>query len=175
MPLIEVGRWFVAVLLTGLTGWAAISDIRVRKIPNQVVLAILVLAIPWLMFGTLHWSLWALAAGAIALAVSFFLYSLGVVGAGDSKLFGAVALFVGLDHLWLLAVATALVGGLIAATSLAARPRRALVMFTMKGKGDFGRGIPYGVAIAAGALIVVWGVLLHLPLPGLIDSAALPS
>ena len=32
-------------------------------------------------------------------------------------------------------------------------------MFTLKGRGDYGRGIPYGVAIAVGGLIAVWGGL----------------
>jgi hypothetical protein len=37
------------------------------------------------------------------------------------------------------------------------RPVRALVMFQMRGKGDFGRGVPYGVAIAiATAGILSW-------------------
>ena len=165
MALVDVARGLIAAAFTLLIGWAAISDIRFRKIPNWTVLAVVALALPWMATGTVSWALWAAAAAAIAWVASFMLYSLGVVGAGDSKLFAAVALFVGFQNLWLLAVATALVGGLIAAVSLATRPRRALVMFTMKGKGDFGRGIPYGVAIAIGAGVVVWGSLLRLPLP----------
>ena len=30
-------------------------------------------------------------------------------------------------------------------------------MFQLRGKGDFGRGIPYGVAIAGGILITLVG------------------
>jgi hypothetical protein len=30
-------------------------------------------------------------------------------------------------------------------------------MLSMGGKGDWGRGVPYGVAIAIGALVVMWG------------------
>jgi prepilin peptidase CpaA len=109
--------------------------------------------------------LWALLAGAIAFAVSFALYAGGVVGAGDSKLFAAVALFVGLPHLVLLTVGTAFVGGAIALISIVARPRRALVMINMRARGDFGRGIPYGVAIALAAAAVVWAQVLGYPLP----------
>ena len=29
-------------------------------------------------------------------------------------------------------------------------------MFTMRGKGQWGRGIPYGVAIAVGGVLVLW-------------------
>jgi hypothetical protein len=33
-------------------------------------------------------------------------------------------------------------------------------MAKLKGKGDFGPGVPYGVAIAAAAALVVWGAVL---------------
>ncbi len=164
MALAEVGRWAVAILFTGLLGWASISDIRVRKIPNWTVLAILGLFIPWAVLSTSQWVIWALAAGAVALVVSVILYMVGMVGAGDSKLFAAVALFVGMARLPHLALGTALVGGLIALISLVSRPNRAMVMLTMRGKGDFGRGIPYGVAIAAAAAAIVWVNLLNLPI-----------
>ena len=49
---------------------------------------------------------------------------------------------------------------LIALISLVSRPTRAMVMLHMRGKGDFGRGIPYGVAIAIATICIV-----ALPLP----------
>jgi prepilin peptidase CpaA len=165
MPLIEIGHWVVAALLSVVLAWASVSDIRHRRIPNWTVLTVLGLFLPWALLSHGSWALWALAAGVIALVVSFALYAAGAFGAGDSKLFAAVALFAGLGHLAQLAVITALAGGLIAAVSLASRPRRALVMLTMRGKGDFGRGIPYGVAIAIGAAVVVWSSVLGFPLP----------
>ena len=109
----------------------------------------------------------ALAAGVIAFAVTFGLYSAGLVGAGDSKLFSAVALFAGLGGLGFFALATALAGGAVALAGLVARPTRAMVMVKMRGQGDFGRGVPYGVAIALGGAVVVWGGLLGFGLPGL--------
>jgi prepilin peptidase CpaA len=164
MLLAEAGRWAIAGLLTAALAWASISDIRVRKIPNWTVLSVLVLFLPWAVMSTAPWVLWALAAGAIALVVSIALYAVGVVGAGDSKLFAAVALFVGMGHLAQLAIITALVGGVIAAISLLTRPRRALVMLNMRGKGDFGRGVPYGVAIAVAGAAIVWISLLGPPM-----------
>jgi len=165
MSVTELCRWAIAALLTGVLGWASFRDIRDRKIPNWTVLAVLALAVPWMALNPVTWDLWALGAGGLALLISFALYSTGVVGAGDSKLFAAVALFAGMAHLLTLALATAIAGGAIAAVSLGSRPRRALVMLTMRGKGDFGRGIPYGVAIAIGAALVVWAALLKLSLP----------
>ncbi len=162
MPLPEFGRWIVAGLLTLTLIWAAVSDIRTRTIPNWTVLAVIGLFVPWALLNWGPWAEHALMAGVIALAVGVGLYALGVVGAGDAKLFAAVALFTGLDHLLTLGLATSLAGGVIAIVSLALRPRRALVMFALRGKGDFGRGIPYGVAIAIAAILLVWVALLNL-------------
>lgn len=159
----EMGEWGVAVAFTVLLGWAAVSDIRARTIPNWTVVAIVGLFLPWALLHWGAWAAWTLLAGAIALAIGVALYSFGVVGAGDAKLFAAVALFAGLGHLLTLGVWTALAGGLIALVSIASRPNRALVMVSLRGKGDFGRGVPYGVAIAAAGAVMVWAGLLSLP------------
>jgi prepilin peptidase CpaA len=164
----EITHWVVAVLLTPVLAWAAVSDVRHRRIPNWTVLTVIALFIPWAVASTLPWSLAALAAGVIALAATFALYAAGVFGAGDSKLFAAVALLTGLGHLALLALATALVGAVVAVISIASRPTRALAMFNLRGNGEFGRGIPYGVAIAAAAAALVWADLLKVPLPALL-------
>jgi prepilin peptidase CpaA len=162
MPFLSVGKLIVADLLTAILVWAAISDVRSRRIPNWTVIAVLVLFVPWALLHWGAWSAWALAGGLIALLIGFGLYAANVIGAGDAKLFAAVALFAGLGHLLAFAVATALAGGAMALISLAARPRRAYTMLMLRGKGDFGPGLPYGVAISAGGCIVVWGVLLNL-------------
>ena len=156
MTLTDIGRDGVAALLTGVLVWAAANDVRTRKIPNASVLAVVVLFAGWTMLAGFSGLAQAMIAGAIAFVVSFALYNLKIVGAGDSKLFAAVALFAGLDRLAQLTLLTGIVGGLIALFIMVTRPRRALVMLTMRGKGDFGDGIPYGVAIAAAAIVVVW-------------------
>jgi prepilin peptidase CpaA len=98
-----------------------------------------------------------LAAAGISFVLGYGLYAFKIMGAGDVKLFAATALFIGLDRLPEFALATAWAGGAMAIVSLATRPRRALVMLNLRGKGDFGRGIPYGVAISVGAVAVLWG------------------
>jgi hypothetical protein len=37
-------------------------------------------------------------------------------------------------------------------------------MLNMRGHADFGRNVPYGVAIAVGALLIVFGGLLRIPI-----------
>jgi prepilin peptidase CpaA len=151
----------LAVLASGILAWAAVSDVRKRVIPNVAVAALLAVFLGWavLVLGFGRPLISALEAGGIALLGTFALWTFKVVGAGDSKLFAVAALFFGLGYLPQFALATVLAGGVVAAASLALRPRRTAVMLAMGGKGDWGRGVPYGVAIAAGAAIVLWGAI----------------
>ena len=160
MPHLDAAHLAVAAALIAPLLWAAASDVLDRRIPNLSVLAVIGLYPVWALLGTAAGFISALEAAGIGFAVGFGLYYFNIMGAGDVKLFAAAALFVGLGHLPLYALATVLSGGAIAVVSLVARPRRAAVMFALRGKGDFGRGIPYGVAIAFGAVLVVWGELL---------------
>jgi prepilin peptidase CpaA len=167
VPLPEIARYVIAAILTGLLAWAAISDVIARRIPNALVLAILGLFVFWAGFQGGAGLGSQLAAAGIAFVVGYGLYAFNIMGAGDAKLFAATALFMGLDHLMAFALATVWTGGLMAIVSLASRPRRALVMLNLRGKGDFGRGIPYGVAIGVGGIVVLWGHLTGwLPLSG---------
>jgi prepilin peptidase CpaA len=151
----EVLRWSIIFLLSVLLVIASVSDIRHRRIPNWSVLAIGGLFAPWAIFVSTASVLSSLAAGLVALMIGVILYGFRVVGAGDSKLLAVVALFAGMDHLLQLLVLIALVGGVIALISMISRPTRAMVMLHMRGKGEFGRGIPYGVAIAVAAICIV--------------------
>ncbi len=156
MALSELVQIGVSATATAILAIAAASDVRHRRIPNWTVLALIALfAVMAIAFGGRGF-VSALVAAGIALVISVGLYALRLIGAGDSKLLTAVALFAGLGYLPLLVLATALAGGVIAGVSLVTRPTRALTMFTMRGKGDWGRGIPYGVAIAVGGVLVLW-------------------
>ncbi|MFC3069153.1 A24 family peptidase [Phenylobacterium soli] len=149
----------IGSLLTAVLAWAAITDIRDRRIPNRAVLAVLLLFVAWAAVGRAALGS-SLAAGAIALVAGFLLVQFALMGAGDAKLFAALALFAGMTGLPGLAFATAMAGGVLAVATLASRPTRTLTVLQMRGAGDLGRGIPYGVAIAAGACVMLWGGLL---------------
>jgi prepilin peptidase CpaA len=159
MPPLDVPHLVLAGILSGLLVWAAVSDARVRRIPNLTVLCVLGLYVVWALIGRGDGLGSALAAAGIGFAVGYGLYLFKIMGAGDVKLFAAAALFIGMAYLPLFALATVLTGGVIALVSLASSPRRAFVMFALKGKGGLGREIPYGVAISFGAAAVLWGAL----------------
>jgi prepilin peptidase CpaA len=160
MPLLDAARYALALGFSLVLLWAAVSDIVARTIPNRSVLSLLALFALWALVHGGEGLASGLMAGAIALSVGYGLYAANVMGGGDAKLFAATALFTGLAYLPALALMTVLTGGVIAAFALAARPRRATLMFSLKGKGDFGRGVPYGVAIAIAGVYVLWGALL---------------
>lgn len=149
----------LATLLTAVLAWAALTDIRRRQIPNGAVLAVLVLFVAWALAGQAALAS-ALAAGAIALVAGFLLAQFAVMGAGDAKLFAALALFTGLAGLPALTIATTAIGGVLAVGALISRPTRTLAALQMRGAGDLGRGVPYGVAIAAAACLMLWSRLL---------------
>lgn len=160
MPITDIARYILAALFTGLMTWAAASDVKSRRIPNTAVLALLGAFVAWTAMDMGLTLLSSLEAFGVALVFTVALYAFKIIGAGDSKLFAVAALFMGMGYLPFFALGTALAGGLIAAVSLASRPQRALVMFTLRGKGDFGPGVPYGAAIAIGGIIVLWALLL---------------
>lgn len=164
MPHPELMGFVTGGLLCGLLVWAAVADVLWRKIPNAAVLGVLGLYVAWALAGG-GGVLSGLSAAVISFILGYGLYLTGVMGAGDIKLFTVVALFAGLDLLASFALATVLAGGAVALVSMVLRPRRALVMLNLKGRGDFGRGVPYGVAIAAGGILVVAGALFGLSSP----------
>jgi prepilin peptidase CpaA len=158
----------VAVLLV----WGAVTDVRTARIPNRLVLAGLVLApLAALAHGGLAGLAAALAAAGIALAIGFAGFALGAVGGGDAKFLMVGAALVGLPQLVPYLLAAGALGGLLAIGTIVWQRRgiEATVMTLDLAKsaatlgrkgyrgrvGDEGRmAVPYGVAIAAGALIV---------------------
>jgi prepilin peptidase CpaA len=160
--------FFVAVLLI----WGAVTDVRTARIPNRLVLAGLVLApLAALAHGGLTGLAAALAAAGIALAIGFAGFALGAIGGGDAKFLVVGAALVGLPQLVPYLLAAAALGGLLAIGTIAWQRRglEATVMTLDLAKsaatlgrkgyrgrvGDEGRlAVPYGVAIAAGALLV---------------------
>ncbi len=145
--------WTPAVLFAAVLVGAAVSDMMYRKIPNIAILALVTIFLGSIVA---HMSPVSLGSGfgaaGIALVVTYLLYHFGVFGAGDAKLFSSVALFAGLEHLTLLALATVLFGGLIAIGVLILRPGRAIRAMSTRRRPGEKSGIPYGVAIAFGAL-----------------------
>lgn len=145
----------ISWMLFGIAGILAIFgifwDIRVRRIPNLVVVGIAATYLAGTAFGlnTFEPAAFLVAGGVFILA--FVLYTLGGFGAGDAKFLTVLALWVGWEYLgWFLA-GTALLGGALAVTYLwqSIKQRRAPDGRVLRGANSDTRAeIPYGVPMA---------------------------
>ncbi|MBN9590184.1 MAG: prepilin peptidase [Alphaproteobacteria bacterium] len=148
-PASELAAGVIVVLCSAVLMLAAASDICDRKIPNRLVLAVLLLFVLWRMTGPATPLPDSLLAGGIVLAVGFPLFVLRIIGAGDTKLAAATALFAGLARLSHFVLAMSLVGGALAILALGARYLRKL-----RGGGETATDdVPYGVAIAIAGIV----------------------
>ena len=158
----------VALLLA-----AAVADVRCRRIPNSVCLALLACGTVASLVDPVAPRITSSAAAVgLVFAIAFVTWSLRLCGGGDAKLAAAAAAWVGLSRLPHFALATALGGGVLsvvaymAASAAARRAVRAnltasfaLGTLSIPGPREPGRvKVPYGVAIAAGTLYAVLGV-----------------
>jgi prepilin peptidase CpaA len=150
----------VLTILPGAVALAAALDLFTMKIPNPIsavmVLAFLPLA---LLAGLGPWDILDHAgAGLIGLLLGVVLFIPGWFGGGDAKLMAAIGLWVGLENLFPYVLYVALAGGFIA--SLFATVRSMPLPRVFLGEAWALRlhhpdaGIPYGIALAAGALLV---------------------
>jgi prepilin peptidase CpaA len=97
-------------------------------------------------------------AGALVLAVSFACFAFGWIGGGDAKIVASAALWFGFAHLMDYLVYASLFGG--ALTLLLLEWRRWPLPYAFAGQSWLLRlhnkesGIPYGIALAVGALLI---------------------
>jgi len=150
---LDAARWIVATLFVAVLAVAALSDIRHRRIPNWTVLVVAALFGIWVFVGPAVSVMSSLAAAGITLLTTGGLYAFRLLGAGDSKLMTVVALFAGLGHLFQFVLVTVIAGGVLALASLAVQQTRIFAM--IRSGSDFGRDIPYGVAIAIAGVVVM--------------------
>ena len=106
-----------------------------------------------------------LLAGALGLFAGFALFALGTIGGGDAKLFAAIALWLGFANLLDFTLAASLFGGGLAIAILGLRHLPLPAPFSAQSwlvrLHDEKSGIPYGVALAAGALVVLPGTEMY--------------
>jgi len=139
---------------------AAISDFFTMKIPNWLNLAIAGIMLPMALLAGLPAEafMWHLAAGGLMLVAGFGLFAANVIGGGDAKLFAAASLWIGWSQLMPFAIYTALAGGVLAIVAKMWQVVR--IEHEVKDAAWLKRiirsnfDLPYGVAIATGAMAV---------------------
>ncbi|MGN6314851.1 prepilin peptidase [Trinickia sp.] len=149
----------IDALASAFLSMLALSDLRRRRLPNAIVAAFaaLYVAHAWLSGATpiafeLH-----LVTGVAALVLAAALFGFGWLGGGDAKLFGAVFLWSGPAHAATVFFIVSLFGLMLALAQIAvgrmqrdAAPPGALAWLAPS------HGVPYGLALAVGAIAAVW-------------------
>lgn len=138
--------------------FAAVMDLFTMTIPNRVSLALIA---GFAMVAPLSGQSWEtigmhVLAGLVVLAISIFMFSRNWLGGGDAKLLAAASLWIGFDLLTLFVGVVGILGGALALALLAYRkfvPEIWIVKQQWAARlHKQNGGIPYGLAIAAGAI-----------------------
>lgn len=150
----------VLILFPLMMALAASSDLLTMRISNNVPLILVAgFAILCLVLG-LSWSTVTnhVAASALVLLVSFGMFARGWIGGGDAKLAAATALWLGWSHLMDYLLIASIFGGLLTLFLLQFRKWPLPEVLARQAWVDrlhrAGGGIPYGIALAAAALVV---------------------
>lgn len=147
-------QWLATILFILLLA-AATEDAWRLRISNWSCLAILIAALIAMAVVGPTWRLWEnFAIFAALVGLGTLLFSAGVLGGGDVKLLAVSALWFDFGGAVRMILAVAIAGGLLALILIALRrlpwsdtARDRMPVLRRRG------GIPYGVAIAAGALM----------------------
>lgn len=148
------------LLFPALMAFAAVSDLFTMTISNRISLLLIVGFALLAVFGGM--SLYAismhLVAGIAVLLLAFACFAAGFIGGGDAKLAAATALWFGFDHLGLYLAYATFAGGALTLLLLQFRklPLSANLLSHpwVQRLHDRKNGVPYGVALAIGALMI---------------------
>jgi len=148
------------LLFPALMAFAASSDLLTMTISNRISLALaggflLLALVTGLSLPAIGMHL---AAAALVLTVAFVCFAFGWIGGGDAKLAAATALWFGFDYLLDYLLYASLFGGALTLLMIqfrllplpAAMARQQWIL-RLHEKGG---GVPYGIALAAAALVV---------------------
>jgi prepilin peptidase CpaA len=152
----------VIVVLPALLALAAGWDLASYTIPNRLQLALVAVFVVFVLATAMTPGMVGghLLAGFLGLAIGFTLFALGYIGGGDAKLFAAVSLWLGFDRdLMSYMLIASILGGALTLALLALRKVPLPALLTSQSwllrLHDERAGIPYGVALAAGAFFIL--------------------
>ncbi len=144
--------WIGGAALCAVALAGCLTDLRQRRLPNWLCGLAWISGLGFLtVAGGSSLMLMGLAHSVLALLVGMAIYAAGMIGAGDAKYYAGLAAWFPLsDGLRMLVMVSLagffLAGGWIIVSRLIARKRA-----VARRQGDFAK-IPYGVAMAAGAV-----------------------
>jgi len=155
--LLDLARLF---LFPALMAFAAVSDLLTMTISNRVSLLLiagffLLAIVSGMSLETIGWHT---LAGLTVLAVAFACFAFGWIGGGDAKVAAAAALWFGFGDLLDYLVMASIAGGILTFLILLFRKTPLPPFLASQGwltrLHDRNTGIPYGIALAVGALLI---------------------
>jgi prepilin peptidase CpaA len=148
------------LLFPALMAFAASSDLFTMTISNRVTLILIAGFFALALFTGMNLNavLWHTVAALAVLAVTFTFFARGWIGGGDAKLAAATALWLGFDHLLAYALYASLFGGVLTLAMIRFRlmplPAALAEQDWVKRLHKLDGGVPYGIALAAAALLI---------------------
>ena len=156
-----IAEILVVVALPALLAAAAGWDLASFTIPNFINIAVIAVFPLFALAAGLPLNAigFHLLAGFAGLAIGFSLFALGYIGGGDAKLFAGIALWLGFADLMPYALLASVFGGFLTLALLIVRqwplPHTLARQPWILKLHDTRSGVPYGVALAAGAFILL--------------------
>lgn len=156
-----IDQLLVFILLPMLLIMGGVSDLLTMTISNKLCLAMAGLfGVAALWFGLpAEQALMHVAAGFLVLVVCFGLFAAGWIGGGDAKFAAATALWVGFAGLLPYLLMASVFGGLLTVALIYLKaypiPSLAVRLPFFARLQDRQTGVPYGIALAAAALLVL--------------------
>lgn len=150
----------ITFVFPALMVFAGAMDLFTMTIPNRVPLALVAVFACLAPFTGLGWEALALhvCVAVAMLVIGIGMFAAGWMGGGDAKLLAAAALWIGPHHIYEYTMIAALCGGAITLIMLFMRtvplPAGLAGREWMARLHDAGRGVPYGVALAAGGILI---------------------
>jgi prepilin peptidase CpaA len=149
----------ILAILTGLVTWVAISDLVSNRIPNTANAAILALWIAWAVLNPNVPVIYSIGIGIALFAAGATLFHFNMMGGGDVKFLAVLGLFAGPNEIIFFLIYVSLLGGVLSILGLLqSRMTFPVPVFTLVSTAHGKRTVPYGVAIAAGAYIMIAGL-----------------
>lgn len=150
----------VMLVFPALMIFAGATDLFTLTIPNRISLALVAGFVCLIPFAGIGWEGIAMhvATGMAMLVICIGLFAMGWIGGGDAKLFAAASLWMGYENLYEYTLMTAVFGGILTLAMLGLRmfplPAGLAAQGWIARLHDNGRGVPYGLALAAAGLVV---------------------
>jgi prepilin peptidase CpaA len=148
------------LLFPATMAFAASSDLLTMTISNRITL-ILLAGFFLLAFATGMEQTQILShvgAASLVLLVTFIFFARGWIGGGDAKLAAVTALWLGFDHLLEYALYASLLGGVLTLAMIRFRlmplPKFLARQQWLMRLHQLDGGVPYGIALAAAALLI---------------------